>query len=249
MKYQDINSKTIDSWVDSGWIWGEPISHETFLNVKEGKWDILLTPTKNMPHYWIGDIKGKRVLGLASGGGQQMPILMALGAICTVLDYSKKQLESEQIVANREHYEIKLVHADMTKPLPFLDEEFDIVINPVSLVYAEKLEPIFLEINRVLKRNGIFISGLDTGINFLFDNEEKEVINKLPFNPLTSKDNLKQLQDSDGGMQFSHTIEEIIGGQLKAGFILTDIYEDTNGEGNLHEHNVPSYIATRSIKK
>ena len=26
--YQDINSKTVDRWVDEGWEWGRPISHE-----------------------------------------------------------------------------------------------------------------------------------------------------------------------------------------------------------------------------
>lgn len=249
MKYQDINSKTIDKWCDTGWKWGQPISKEEFLDAKKGKWNILLTPTKAMPKCWIGDVNGKKILGLASGGGQQMPILTALGGICTVLDYSKKQLESENIVANREGYSIRLINADMTKPLPFENEEFDIVINPVSLVYVEKLDHIFQEVYRVIKHGGVFISGLDIGINFLFDNDEKELINTLPFNPLINKDNLIQLQVSDSGMQFSHTIEEVIKGQLKVGFSLEDIYEDTNGEENLHEHNVPSFIATRSIKK
>lgn len=39
------------------------------------------------------------------------------------------------------------------------------------------------------------------------------------------------------------------GGQLQAGFILTDIYQDTNGSGNLHEFNIPSFYATRAVKK
>jgi 2-polyprenyl-3-methyl-5-hydroxy-6-metoxy-1,4-benzoquinol methylase len=36
-------------------------------------------------------------LGLACGGGQQMPVFAALGADCTVLDYSEKQLASENM--------------------------------------------------------------------------------------------------------------------------------------------------------
>ena len=51
------------------------------------------------------------------------------------------------------------------------------------------------------------------------------------------------------GIQFSHTIEEQIGGQLKAGFILTDIYQDTNGTGRLHQFNIPTFYATRAIKR
>ena len=57
------------------------------------------------------------------------------------------------------------------------------------------------------------------------------------------------LLKEDDGVQFSHTLEEQIGGQLKAGFILTDLYEDTNGYGRLHELNIPTFIATRAIKK
>ena len=77
MNYQDINSQTIDRWIDEGWEWGQPIDHETYLRAKNGDWQVLLTPTKPVPREWFGDLTGKRVLGLASGGGQQMPIFTA----------------------------------------------------------------------------------------------------------------------------------------------------------------------------
>lgn len=50
------------------------------------------------------------------------------------------------------------------------------------------------------------------------------------------------------GVQFSHSIEEQIDGQIRAGFTLTNVYSDTNGVGNLHEHGVPCFWATRAIK-
>ena len=55
-------------------------------------------------------------------------------------------------------------------------------------------------------------------------------------------------REQDMGIQFSHTLAEQIGGQLRSGFTLLDIYEDTNGDGPLHEHNVPTFIATRAVK-
>ena len=54
---------------------------------------------------------------------------------------------------------------------------------------------------------------------------------------------MKQLQDDDAGVQFSHSLEEQIGGQLEAGFRLLALYEDTNGEGRLHEMNIPTFLA------
>lgn len=248
-EYTEINSKVIDKWIEEGWEWGQPISHEIFEKAKNGEWFVLLTPTKPVPKEWFGEMKNAKILGLASGGGQQMPIFTALGAKCTVLDYSEKQLLSEKEVAKREKYEIETVKADMTKPLPFEDESFDMIFHPVSNCYVEDVLPIWRECYRVLKKGGILLSGLDNGINFIFDEEETKVSFKLPFNPLKDRQQYENSMKNDWGIQFSHTIEEQIGGQLHAGFILTDIFQDTNGEGRLHEYNIPTFYATRAIKK
>ena len=248
MQYQNINAQTIDRWIDEGWKWGIPISHEDYEKALSGEWDVLLTPTKFVPHGWFGDLKGKKVLGLASGGGQQMPIFVAQGAVCTVLDYSEKQLESERMVARREGYSIEIVHADMTKPLPFSDESFDIIFHPVSNCYVEEVLPIFRECARILKHGGILLAGLDNGVNFLVNDDETQIVNTMPFNPLKSEVQRRQLEESDCGMQFSHTVQEQIGGQLEAGLVLTNLYGDTNGEGRLHEMNVECFLATRAVK-
>ncbi|MGN0711019.1 MAG: class I SAM-dependent methyltransferase [Anaerovoracaceae bacterium] len=248
MNYQEINAAKIDSWVEKGWEWGKPVSHEVYEAAVNGKWDVLLTPTKPVPHEWFGELCGKKILGLASGGGQQMPIFAALKAEGTVFDYSLKQLESEKKVAEREGYDIEIIRGDMSKPLPFEDETFDIIFHPVSNVYVEDVLPIWRECYRILKKGGILLAGLDNGLNFAYDENETAIMNVLPFNPLVNKEHLKMMEEEDGGFEFSHTIEEQIGGQLAAGFRLTDIYGDTNGEGNLHEHNIPTFWATRAVK-
>ena len=246
--YQDINAETIDRWCADGWEWGVPISHEEYLAAKEGRWQVLLSPTKPVPHSWFGELNSKKVLGLASGGGQQMPIFAALGAEGTVLDYSQHQLESEAMVARQEGYEIKIIRADMTKPLPFPDDCFDLIFHPVSNCYVEQVEPIWRECFRVLKPGGALLAGLDNGVNFWFDDDEERIAYTMPFNPLVHPEQMALLERQDCGVQFSHTIDEQIGGQLKAGLMLTDVYEDTNGAGNLHEHNIPSFWVTRAVK-
>lgn len=248
MDYPDINAATIDRWVEEGWEWGKPISHEVYEQAVNGNWDVLLTPTKPVPHEWFGELKGKKLLGLASGGGQQMPIFTALGAECTVLDYSPRQLESEAQVARREGYDITIIRADMTKPLPFPDETFDLIFHPVSNCYVEEVVPIFRECFRILKHGGIFLAGLDIGVNFWVGDDEKTIVNTMPFNPLKNEDQRRLLEEEDCGMQFSHTVEEQIGGQLQAGFRLTDLYGGTNGSGYLHEKNIESFLATRAVK-
>lgn len=248
MNYQDINSKAIDSWCKDGWIWGQAISHETYQKALSGDWNVLLTPTKPVPHDWFGGLKGKKVLGLASGGGQQIPIFSALGASCTVLDYSGEQCAREREIAAREGYEVEVLQYDMTKRLPFEDETFDLIFHPVSNCYVEEVKPIFKECFRILKKGGVLLCGLDNGISYVFDDTETTLKYKLPFNPLKDPQQYEDSINNDWGIQFSHTFEEQIGGQLEAGFVLTNVYEDTNGEGNLHEYNIPAFWATRAVK-
>ena len=248
MDYQDINAATIDRWVEEGWEWGRPISHEEFAAAVNGEWDVLLTPTKKVPHGWLGELKGKKLLGLACGGGQQMPIFAALGADCTVFDLSEKQLESERLVAKREGYSIRVIRGDMTKPLPFEDEEFDLIFHPVSNCYAREVKPIWRECMRVLKPGGRLLAGTDHFVNYIVDEEERAIVNRLPFDPVVNADQRALLEKDDAGMQFSHTIEEQINGQLEAGFTLLSLYEDTNGEGRLHELGIPTFLAMLSQK-
>ena len=246
--YADINASTIDRWIDEGWEWGIPISHESFEKAKRGEWEVFLTPTKPVPRAWLGDLHGKKVLGLASGGGQQMPVFAALGAECTVLDYSSRQLESERAVSEREGYAIDIVRSDMTKPLPFADESFDLIFHPVSNCYVREVEPIWRECFRVLRPGGTLLAGMDHYVNYITDDTETRIVNSLPFYPLTNPEHRRQLEATDSGMQFSHTITEQLGGQLAAGFTLLELYEDTNGEGRLHEMNIPTFLASRSVK-
>ena len=248
MNYQDINAATIDRWIEEGWEWGKPIDHETYACALQGEWDVVLTPLKPVPHEWFGDLKGKKILGLASGGGQQMPVFAALGADCTVFDYSEKQLENERTVAAREDYDIRIIRGDMTKPLPFENEEFDLIFHPVSNCYVKDVKAIWKECWRVLKPGGTLLAGVDHCINYIVDENEREIVNCLPFDPLVNEEHRKQLEKDDAGFQFSHTLEEQINGQLEAGFTLLELYEDKNSAGRLHDLNIPTFLATRSMK-
>ena len=51
-------------------------------------------------------------------------------------------------------------------------------------------------------------------------------------------------------MDFSHTLEEQIGGQLEAGFIITGLFEDRQDEevGEPLARYMPTCIATRAVK-
>lgn len=244
-----LNVKTITKWVEEGWIWSREISHEEFLAARNGSFRLLLTPTKAVPAGWLGEVRGKKVLALASGGGQQGPVFAALGADTTVLDLTPAQLEKDALVARRENIRINLVEADMTQPLPFEDGSFDLIFHPVSNVYVETVAGIWRECFRVLRKGGRLLSGLDNGTNFIVAiDDESRITTPLPYNPLKNPGQLEEALASGQGVQFSHGMEENIQGQIDAGFVLKGIYTDTNGEGYLHELNIPTFYATFSEK-
>jgi SAM-dependent methyltransferase len=259
MRYTTINAQIIDHWADAGWEWGVPITGETFAQARQGHWSVLLTPIKSVPHNWFAPflqnnrLEGVRLLGLACGGGQQMPIFAALGADCTVLDFSKRQLDRERQVAQREGYRIRILHADMTQPLPFPDNAFDILFHPVSNCYVEDVYPIWRECYRVLRPGGILLAGMDNGFNFLVEDftvRPLVIANSLPYNPLKMDPaRLQEMIENKEGIQFSHTFDEQIGGQLQAGFILTGAYEDFNNEPSAIADGIPAYWATKAVKQ
>lgn len=249
--YTEVNSKTWDLWAENGCEWSVPISNEEYQKAKNGEWGVYLTPCITVPHHWFGKMKDKKLLGLASGGGQQMPIFSALGASCTVFDNSDSQLDAERMVSEREGYNINIMKGDMTKTLPFENESFDIIFHPVSNCYIEDILPVWNECFRVLKKGGILLAGFSNGIDFLFeDNSPLTVVNKLPFNPLKMpKERYDGMVKNYEGIMFSHSLEEQLGGQLEAGFILRDLYEDRDREGGaaIREY-APQYMATKAVK-
>lgn len=253
--YTEINAITWDKWAENGIEWALPIAHEEYINAQKGEWGVYLTPCKFVPKQWFLPFAGAALLGLASGGGQQMPVFTALGADCTVFDYSDSQLNRERMVAKREGYQINIVKGDMTKRLPFEDNSFDMIFHPVSNCYIEDVYSVWNECYRVLKNGGVLLAGFDNGMNFLFNDDGTlplTAANKLPFNPLknASEEEYTRMAENFEGIQFSHSLEEQIGGQLKAGFILTDLYEDRDREGcGVLREYVPQYIATRAVKK
>ena len=126
-----------DRWNNVNNDYTEPVTHEELEEAKKHPISVALTVGKKVPKEWFEKAKGKKILGLACGGGQQGPVFAAKGYDVTIMDFSTSQLQKDKMVAKREGLTINTVQADMTKPFPFEDETCDIIFNPVSNVYIE----------------------------------------------------------------------------------------------------------------
>jgi len=238
--------------------WTVPVSSEIVQQARKGKWSIVLTPTVPVPKDWFPTIKGLEVLCLGSGGGQQGPILAAAGAKVTVLDNSPKQLECDRFVAERDALDICIVEGDMRNLGQFKDASFGLVVHPVSNVFVPDVRSVWQETFRVLGTGGVLLSGFLNPAVYLFDWELAEstgdlrVKYNIPYSDMTDLDESerrKRLVNKEP-MEFSHTLDDQIGGQIDAGFVITGFYEDRQGQED--KDPVALYmatcIATRAVK-
>jgi SAM-dependent methyltransferase len=255
MDIRFYNRSAWDREVARGNIWTQPVSSEQVQAARRGEWSVLLTPTKPVPVSWFPELKQLELLCLASGGGQQGPLFAAGGARVTVLDNSPAQLNQDRLVAERDGLSMRLVEGDMADLSQFAAESFDLVFHPVSNVFVPSVKPVWKEAFRVLRPGGALLAGFVNPLQFIFDFEVMDAQNKLevrhsiPYSDLTSLDAQQKQRYLDAGhpLEFGHTLDDQIGGQLEAGFVLTGFFEDLDPTSPLGKV-IPSFIATRAVK-
>jgi len=167
---QDIIKKNQEHWdheVKSGGHYTIPnlnLNAELLKKFANGEllfWDEPYAKTNNpilekIRKYEYSDLKGKKVLCLASGGGQQSAMFSLLGADVTVVDISQGQLNGDIQAANHYGYAIKTVLCSMTDLSVFDDSSFDIVHQPISICFVPDVAPVYNEVYRVLKTGGMY---------------------------------------------------------------------------------------------
>jgi SAM-dependent methyltransferase len=257
MDIYDLNRAAWDQAVSEG---ANPytrgVSPEQVAEARHGRWSLYLSDRKPVPADWFPPLSGRPVLCLASGGGQQAPILAAAGAVVTLLDASPAQLAQDRLVAEREQLEIRLVEGDMADLSAFADQSFELIVNPPSTLFVPHLEPVWRECCRVLRPGGALITGFMNPDEFIFDPDALDeqgvflVRYGLPYvehetlSPAALAERVRRRQM----FHFSHTLEAQLGGLTRAGFAITGFYEDRRPEedGNPICRYMPSYFVARA---
>lgn len=179
-------------------------------------------------------------------------MLSAAGADVTVFDNSRKQLEKDQFVAQRDNLTIKTVQGNMQDLSIFEDECFDYIIHPWSNGYIDDVLPVWKECARVLRKNGLLLAGFGNPVEHIFNAVKLgqgifSVENAIPYADIDHMDDpeIRAVAEEDGYL-WSHTLEEQIQGQIAAGFAIIGFYEDIGGTAL--DRYIPTSIATKAIK-
>ena len=230
MKINDIYKqveKNINNLVNNNVEFSIPVTHE---EIEEFKITRKISPKRMFmpPIEWLpDDIVDMKILLLAGAGGQQAPLLAAIGAEVTVIDISDKMLEQDRMVAKRENLKINIEKGNMCDLSRFNDFSFDIIINPPSLFYVPDIMPVFRECHRILKNSGLFIMTAPNPINYICDYDSENDIyiarNKLPYIPC-------EHENQGDWIEYGHTLESYIGGQIQCGFSIIGFYENRENE-------------------
>jgi SAM-dependent methyltransferase len=247
-----------DAWdkeVGNQNVWTVPVDSDRVARARQGDWSVVLTPRRPVPREWFPNLEGAAVLCLASGGGQQGPLLAAAGAQVVVFDNSARQLGQDRLVAERDGLEIETIQGDMADLSCFGDEGFDLVFHPCSNCFSETIRPVWRECFRVLRPGGTLLAGFANPLLFCFDREKEahgvlELKYPVPYSDVTSlrDDERARLLKPDEPLCFGHSLEDQIGGQLEAGFVLAALYEDVHLEGDMTAPYFPGFLATRALR-
>lgn len=179
---------------------------------------------------WLGgNIRGKRVLCLAAGGGRQGPIYAAAGAEVTVFDLSPVMLELDRAVSEERKLPLRTVEGSMDDLSAFSSQSFDIVIHPVSTCYVPDVRPVYMEVARVLIVGGLYISQHKQPTSLQCDVElraEHYQVRHSAYEkaPLAAEPKPSLIRE-EGTLEYVHRWEELIGAMCAAGFVIEALSE------------------------
>ena len=258
MNIENVNRQAWNKATAERCPWVRPVSKDTIDRARSGDWAVTLAGPRAVPDHWFGEVGNCLILCLGSGGGQQAVVLAAARAKVTSLDVSDEQVRRDQEMIDEHALRINCVQGTMTDLSRFAENSFDMVFNPVSITYIDDVQSLWRECHRVLKPRGRLMVGTINPYNFQFEDNEgdgdKGLIAKhsLPFveEEVLSADEVRQATARNMMFCRSHTLEDIISGQARDGFAITDFVESRRTDARAPSINrlCSTYFATLAVK-
>lgn len=214
-----------------------------------GRLEVLPRPYMYIyPRTVLEGVAGKKVLCLATGGGQQSAVFGLLAADVTVLDLTDEQLAADREAATHHGYNVTTIQGDMRDLSTFGDATFDLIYQAISIVFVPDVREVYREVHRVLKPGGRYRIGHCLAATQVVDDTtvcDDGYIVKGVYRG-------GEIEDADG-REFRHHLSDMFNGLCELGFRIDGVWEDPrhhfhlpNPEVGTEEHlikHVQKYFA------
>jgi len=248
------NEQAWNDQVKKGNRWTIPFTAEQIEAAKSGVLNVVLTPTTPVPMHWFPNLKGAKVLALASGGGQQVPALAAAGAEVTVFDFSEEQLRRDVETAEKFNLKITAIKGNMMDMSSLPSNYFDFIFHPCSNCFIPDLNPVWNDCSRIMKKGAVLMWGFTKAESMLLFKDPITNIFTLKYKmPYSDIDSLTEEERSvytkeNEPLIYGHSLQHQISDLLKNGFVLTDLFEDDWGDNDPMDVYFKAFVAARAVK-
>jgi len=184
---------------------------------------------------WLGgNVRGRRVLCLAAGGGKHGPLFAAAGADVTIVDLSPAMLEQDRRVAVARSLKVRTVETSMDNLSMLPVAGFDLVIQPVSTCYVPDLGAVYRQVARVTALGGLYISQHKQPASLQAQSLPASNGGYTVTQPYREGSALPAVTDGlqhreAGTAEFLHCWSELLGGLCRSGFVIEDLVEPSHG--------------------
>jgi SAM-dependent methyltransferase len=176
---------------------------------------------------WLRDepLDGKALLCLGAGGGRQGPLHASAGALVTVVDISERQLDHDRKAG------LKTLCTPMDKLDGLGSASFDLVVQPVSSCYVADLDRVHAEVARVLRPGGLYIVQHKQPASLQASAEGTYILG-FPCADGAALSEQPSPQREPGTTEFVHSLESLIGGLCRAGFVIEAFREPPRADAS-----------------
>jgi len=185
--------------------------------------------------------------------GQQSAVYGLLGANVTVFDISVGQLKSDEKAAEYYGYKVKLIQGEMQDLSCFNDNTFDIVYQPISIVFVPDVRIVYREVHRVLKKGELYrvahINPATYPVDFDgngngWDGIGYRITEPYRGGPVLRNDKgVENMCEGKLTGEFRHTFSDIFNGLIETGMVINGVWEemihlchDLDAEPGTEEH-------------
>lgn len=195
---------------------------EAFRAYRERETGVLPKPCCDSPDYRMvmAEARGRDVLCLGAGGGQQSALFSLLGARVTVLDLCEGQLEGDRRAAAHYGYDVTTIQGDMRDLSDLAEGSFDIVYG-TGTCYVPEVREVYVGVARVLRTEGLYRADFMNPATEFVDWTDWDGIGYRITKPYAQRER----QRPDGMIEFRHYLSDILNGLLQTGFSIQRVFE------------------------